>query len=82
MQSPKIKSVSAVESHCLLVEFDNFQKKKYDLSPLLARDMFAPLKNLAFFRAVKVEPGGYAVSWNGEIDISEYELWSRGESVL
>ena len=82
MQSPKIKSALAVENHCLLVEFDNCQKKKYDLSSLLARDMFAPLKNVAFFRSVKVEPGGYAVSWNDEIDISEYELWSRGQSVL
>ena len=44
--------------------------------------MFAPLKNMAFFRAMKVEPGGYAVSWNDEIDISEHELWSRGQPVL
>jgi hypothetical protein len=26
-----------------------------------------------------VEPGGYAVAWNSEIDISEYELWQNGE---
>ena len=82
MPSPKIRSVLATADYCLLIEFANCQKKKYDLSPLLARDMFAPLKNLAFFRAVKVEPGGHAVSWNAEIDISEHELWSRGESVL
>jgi hypothetical protein len=29
------------------------------------------------FKAVKVEKGGYAVAWNSEIDISEYELWTH-----
>lgn len=42
--------------------------------------MFSPLKNQAFFKNVKVEPGGYAVYWNDMIDISEYELWKNGTS--
>lgn len=29
----------------------------------------------------KVEQGGYAVFWNSEIDISEYELWKQGQAV-
>jgi hypothetical protein len=41
--------------------------------------MFEPLKNRAFFNSVKIEQGGYAVSWNEDIDISEYELWSNGK---
>jgi len=43
--------------------------------------MFFPLKTPAFFKNVSVEPGGYAVSWNSDIDISEYELWQHGEEV-
>jgi hypothetical protein len=43
--------------------------------------MFAPLQNEAFFRNVSVEPGGYAVSWNSEIDISEFELWKHGRNM-
>jgi len=39
--------------------------------------MFLPLKNAVFFKLVQVEQGGYAVSWNSEIDITEYELWSH-----
>jgi hypothetical protein len=30
---------------------------------------------------VRIEQGGYAVSWNEEIDISEYELWVNGNTV-
>ena len=81
MNPPKILSVVAVDDHTLMIEFDNTQKKKYDVTPLLKRTMFAPLKNPALFRAVKVEPGGYAVMWNDSIDISEYELWRHGKDM-
>lgn len=81
MKYPKIKSASAIDNHTLLVEFDNNQKKKYDVTQLLNRDMFSPLKNPALFKAVKVEQGGYAVVWNSNIDISEYELWSHGQAM-
>jgi hypothetical protein len=81
MQYPKIKSASALDDHTLIVEFDNNEIKKYDVSPLLNKDMFAPLKNPALFKSVKVEQGGYAVVWNSEIDISEYELWRHGQAM-
>lgn len=81
MQYPKVKSATAIDNHILVVEFDNNQKKKYDVTPLLSMDMFAPLKNPALFKAVKVEQGGYAVVWNSNIDISEYELWSHGQAI-
>ena len=81
MQYPKLKSVSAIDYYTLLVEFDNGEKKTYDVSPLLGKEMFAPLKSPALFRAAKVEKGGYAVVWNSEIDISEYELWNRGQAL-
>ncbi len=81
MQLPKIKSALAIDNHTLLIEFDNNQKKKYDITPLLSKDMFSPLKNPALFKAVKVEQGGYAVIWNKDIDISEYELWNHGQTM-
>jgi hypothetical protein len=80
MQYPKIKSAKAIDDHTLVVEFDNNEKKKYDISPLLEKEMFSPLKNPALFKAVQVETGGYAVVWNRDIDISEYELWRHGQA--
>ena len=56
-------------------------KLQYDVNPLLDKDMFAPLKDANLFKAVQVEQGGYAVSWNKEIDISEYELWKHCISI-
>lgn len=42
--------------------------------------MFLPLQNPDFFKNVQIEPGGHAVFWNEDIDISEYELWIHGAS--
>jgi hypothetical protein len=81
MNPPKIKSAIAIDDHILLVEFDNNQKKKYDIRRLIKMDMFSPLKNPALFKAVQVDVGGYAVVWNSDIDISEHELWTRGEDL-
>ena len=79
MKHPKILSAVTIDDHTLVIEFDNNQKKKYDITPLLKKEMFSPLKNLAFFKTVKVEQGGYAVLWDSNIDLSEYELWSHGQ---
>ncbi len=52
--------------------------RRYHCRPLLSRPHFAPLQDPAFFRQVRVDPGGYGVSWNHEVDLSEYELWTNG----
>lgn len=25
-----------------------------------------------------MDPGGYGISWNEDLDMSEYELWTKG----
>jgi len=32
-------------------------------------------------QSVRVDPGGYGISWNDNIDLSEYELWTNGQPV-
>jgi Protein of unknown function (DUF2442) len=82
MNIPKVKSIQAIERHILLVEFDNQQKRQYDVTPLLSKAMFLQLKNATFFKSVKVDTGGYAVVWNEDIDISEHELWCNGQPLV
>ena len=79
MKYPKIREVTVIDSHTLLLEFNNNEKKTYDVSPLFEKKMFSPLKDIAVFKNVTIEQGGFAVSWNNEIDISEYELWKNGK---
>jgi hypothetical protein len=78
---PRIRSVVPISDTELLAQFDNAVEKVYDCAALFARPPFAPLRIAAFFRTVKVDPGGYGISWNDDIDLSEYELWKNGRQV-
>jgi len=78
---PKIKSVHARDDLHLIVEFDNNIAKEYDCHQIIHRPEFKPLMNKAFFKTVRADIGGYGVSWNDDIDISEYELWTNGYSL-
>jgi hypothetical protein len=78
MKYPRIHKAKAVNDTTLIVEFTNQEVKKYDIQHLLDKPTFSPLRQPAFFRSFKVEQGGFAVVWNEEIDISEYELWKNG----
>lgn len=82
MNVPKILSVHALENKRLLVKFVNGMEKIYDCTPLLSREMFELLKNEAFFKAVKVDAGGYGISWSDDADLSEYELWTNSVEVV
>ena len=82
MNAPKIFSVQAMENKELLVKFENGVEKVYDCTQLLGVGIFQLLKTEAFFRSVKVDAGGYGVSWNDDVDLSEYELWTNGVEVV
>ena len=80
MKPERIVSAKAIDDNTLMVKLANLEIKKYDISKLLDNPMFAILSNPGFFRNFKIEPGGYALVWNEDIDISEYELWQNGVS--
>lgn len=76
---PKIKAVKPLVKKRILVTFDNNLKKIYDCSPLLKEEIFSPLTNNTLFECVKIDVGGYGISWNDKIDLSESELWVNGD---
>ncbi|MGK5093533.1 DUF2442 domain-containing protein [Deltaproteobacteria bacterium TL4] len=78
---PKVKAVTPLEDLCLLVTFQNEIKKLYDCSPLLDSKGFQQLSNRTLFQRVKTDQGGYGVSWNDDLDLSESELWINGQLV-
>ena len=82
MNAPKILSVQALENKKLLVKFSNGVENIYDCSQLLNLDMFQILKNDALFKSVKVDSGGFGISWNDNADLSEYELWTNSVEVV
>ncbi|MDM8531680.1 DUF2442 domain-containing protein [Anaerolineales bacterium HSG25] len=79
---PRIKSVKPLPDYKLLVCFRNDVTKIYDCSDLLKQPTFFLLRNKALFEAVQVDMGGYGISWNDELDLSEAELWRKGELMV
>lgn len=82
MEIPQIVSVRPKEDRKLLVKFVNGVEKLYDCEQILQLDAFQLLHNEAFFKAVTVDPGGYGISWNDDMDLSEYELWTNGVELV
>ena len=75
---PRISAVEPLEGFALRVTFANGVTKYYDCTPLLQDEVFEPLRNAGFFRNVRAAPGGYAVVWNDQVDLSESEIWEHG----
>lgn len=78
---PKIAQIKPLPDYHLKVLFKNGITKDYDCKVVMERPEFIPLHNKQFFNSVKVDTGGYGISWNDTLDISEYELWTNGKEI-
>ena len=77
----KVKNVYPLPDYKLLVDFTTGEKKQYNVKPLF--DKWEPFKALVItkglFEQVRVDAGGYGVSWNDNIDLSCNELYDNGK---
>ena len=67
MKCPKIYKAKTIDDRTLVIEFTNQEIKKYDVSHLLENSMFAPLRQPAFFKNFRIDPGGYGILWNEDM---------------
>jgi len=76
----KIQTVHPLPDFTLLVHFQNGEQRQYNVRPLL--DKWEPFQALTttagLFEQVKVDIGGYGISWNDEIDLACNELYLNG----
>jgi hypothetical protein len=78
----RISTVSLVEPFRLRAVFVDGAEKEYDLRRWEHRPEFSLLfRHPALQKAVRVEPGGYGVSWNDNIDLSAEEIYGNGIDV-
>lgn len=79
----KVKEVKPLQNYSLMVQFEDNTKKIYDLNPLFSRwEAFeAILQTTGLFEQVRVDVGGYGISWNDDIDISCNELYNNGKTI-
>jgi hypothetical protein len=80
LKPPRIEKIF-IEKQGIYVLFFNNVFKKYNIAPLLEKEQFQKLKNQSFFKSAKVDSGGYGISWDDDCDLSENELWNKGELI-
>lgn len=79
----KIKTIKALDNLKLLAVFQDGTEKEYNVRAL---DSIFPQfkeleKNPELFAQVKVDVGGYGISWNDELDLAADEIWECGVTV-
>ena len=78
-----VTEVTPITNYSLLVRFADGKKKQYDVKPLFTEiTAFQPLTYVTgLFEQVKVDTGGFGISWNDDIDLSCDELYINGKDI-
>ena len=64
-------------NHTLILDFENGERRLFDMTPYLDRKPWLGLKDLPLFARAAVEHG--TVVWPGEIDIAPETLYDRSQ---
>lgn len=79
----KIKSVKPLDNLKLSAVFQDGTEKEYNVGALSS--VFPQFRefetNPELFAQVKVDAGGYGISWNDELDLAADEIWECGITV-
>ncbi len=82
MYTKKVVKAVPMNDMNLLIYFEDGSIKQFDVKSLLPEHpQFDTLRDPAVFARVQVEPGGYGISWNEDLDCSEGELYANGTEV-
>ena len=75
----KIVEIKPKDNFILIVKFENGVERQYDIKILMNKfEVFKELNNEILFKNVKIDVGGYGISWNENIDLSSEEIWNNG----
>ena len=75
----RLASISTVGDTGLKGVFLNGETRYYDIKRLFDEiPVFRSLLDRTLFECVKVDSGGYGISWNEDIDLSSDEIYENG----
>jgi len=75
--NPYVKSVRALNDYEVALEFENGERRIFDMTPYLNRGIFVRLQNRALFQAARVVAG--SVEWPGGLDLSYDTLYLESQ---
>ncbi len=75
--NPHVKSVSTLDDYQLVLEFENDERRIFDMRPYLSRGIFVRLQNYNLFQTARVVAG--SVEWPGGLDLSYDTLYLESQ---
>ena len=76
-----VKKANYVSEYKLLLTFEDGNVRLVDLKPHLEGEIFKPLKDITYFKAVKVNSDLDTIVWKNGADMSPDFLYEIGVSV-
>jgi len=76
--NPYVKSIKTQEDYCLLLTFENGERRIFDFKPYMEKPVFKRLKNIALFKTARVVSG--SVEWQGGVDLSYDTLYLESKA--
>ncbi len=76
-----VTGVNYIKAHELRIEFSNGIVKEVDLSGELHGEVFEPLKDLEFFKQVKVNEETNTIEWPNRADFAPEFLYEIGKEI-
>lgn len=71
--NPTVIKVKPENGYTLSITFDNGENRLFDVTPFLDKGIFTELKNIDYFKKVKVAFG--SIQWPNEQDFSKDTLY-------
>lgn len=75
MLQPRLVNVEPVGHLKLKLTYETGEVKLFDVSPYANGSWFGELREDAYFRTVRMLPGGTGIEWNNGQDIAPHELY-------
>jgi len=77
----RVRDFSIVGDYTLCVTFDDGTEQVIDFQPVLAGELFSPLRDLALFKQVQIDPEVHTLVWPNGADFDPATLHDWPEHV-
>ena len=77
----RVRAFQIVGTHTLSVSFDDGAEQTIDFRPILAGELYGPLKDLSIFNQVRIDPEVHTLVWPNGADFDPATLHDWPEQV-
>lgn len=81
MMQPKLTRVEPVGTLKLRLTYETGEVKAFDATPYVKGPWYGELRSGAYFRMVRLLPGGTGIEWPHGQDIAPHELYENSRSI-